>query len=55
MCQLDNGPAREPSRLVAEVDGHVVGWLWARIEPPGPNAAAQLTREHAGPGWWWPP
>jgi GNAT superfamily N-acetyltransferase len=23
-------------------------WLWARIEPPGPNAAAQLTREH---GW----
>jgi GNAT superfamily N-acetyltransferase len=26
----------------------VVGWLWARIERPGPNVAAQLTREH---GW----
>jgi GNAT superfamily N-acetyltransferase len=26
----------------------VVGWLWARIERPGPNAAAQLIREH---GW----
>jgi GNAT superfamily N-acetyltransferase len=34
--------------LVAELDGQVVGWLWARIERPGPNAAAQLTREH---GW----
>jgi GNAT superfamily N-acetyltransferase len=34
--------------LVAEVDGQVVGWLWARIQPPGPNASAQLTREH---GW----
>lgn len=35
-------------QLVAELDGQVVGWLWARIEPPGPNAAAQLAREH---GW----
>jgi len=34
--------------LVAELDGQVVGWLWARIQPPGPNASAQLTREH---GW----
>lgn len=34
--------------LVAEVGGQLIGWLWARIEPPGPNAAAQLTREH---GW----
>ena len=35
-------------QLVAELDGHVVGWLWARIERPGQNASAQLTREH---GW----
>jgi GNAT superfamily N-acetyltransferase len=35
-------------QLVAEVGGQVVGWLWARIQPPGPNASAQLTREH---GW----
>ena len=35
-------------QLVAELDGQVIGWLWARIEPPGPNASAQLTREH---GW----
>jgi GNAT superfamily N-acetyltransferase len=34
--------------LVAELDGQVIGWLWARIESPAPNAAAQLTREH---GW----
>jgi GNAT superfamily N-acetyltransferase len=34
--------------LVAELDGQVVGWLWARIQPPGPNASAQLVREH---GW----
>ena len=26
----------------------VAGWLRARIERPGPDAAAQLTREH---GW----
>jgi GNAT superfamily N-acetyltransferase len=35
-------------QLVAELDGQVVGWLWARIERPGQNASAQLTREH---GW----
>jgi GNAT superfamily N-acetyltransferase len=35
-------------QLVAELDGELVGWLWARIEPPGENASAQLTREH---GW----
>ncbi len=34
--------------LVAELDDQVVGWLRARIERPGPNASAQLTREH---GW----
>jgi GNAT superfamily N-acetyltransferase len=34
--------------LVAELDGQVIGWCWAKIEPPGLNAAAQLTREH---GW----
>ena len=34
--------------LVAELGGHVVGWLWARIEPPDRNASAKLTREH---GW----
>jgi GNAT superfamily N-acetyltransferase len=32
-------------QLVAELGGQVVGWLWARIEPPGPNADAQLIRE----------
>jgi GNAT superfamily N-acetyltransferase len=35
-------------RLVAEIDGQVVGWLIARIEPPQADAAAQLAREH---GW----
>jgi GNAT superfamily N-acetyltransferase len=34
-------------QLVAELDGRVVGWLAARIEPPEQNAAVQLTREHA--------
>jgi GNAT superfamily N-acetyltransferase len=33
-------------RLVAEVDGRVVGWLSARLEPPGEHAALQLVREH---------
>jgi GNAT superfamily N-acetyltransferase len=41
-------PDDDSLQLVAEVDGQVVGWLWARIQPPGPNASAQLTREH---GW----
>jgi GNAT superfamily N-acetyltransferase len=31
--------------LVAELDGEVVGWLWARIEPPRQNASAQMVRE----------
>jgi GNAT superfamily N-acetyltransferase len=47
----DNQLARQDDdsvQLVAELGGQVVGWLWARIEPPGQNAAAQLTREH---GW----
>jgi GNAT superfamily N-acetyltransferase len=35
-------------RLVGEVDGKVVGWLSARIEPPEEDAGLQLTREH---GW----
>lgn len=34
--------------IVAELGGEVVGWLWARIEPPGRNPSVQLTREH---GW----
>lgn len=43
------GQDREDSlQLVAEIGGRIVGWLSARIEPPGENAAAQLTREH---GW----
>lgn len=42
--RLDN----DSLQLVAELDDQVVGWLWARIERPGPNAAAQLIREH---GW----
>jgi len=41
-------PDDDSLQLVAEVGGQVVGWLWARIQPPGPNASAQLTREH---GW----
>lgn len=32
-------------QLVAERDDQVVGWLWATIERPVPNASAQLTRE----------
>lgn len=34
--------------LVAELDGHVAGWLSARIQLPDADAAAQLMRE---PGW----
>jgi GNAT superfamily N-acetyltransferase len=41
-------PDDDSLQLVAEVGGQVIGWLWARIQPPGPNASAQLTREH---GW----
>ena len=41
-------PGDDSLNLVAELGGQVVGWLWARIEPPGQNASAQLTREH---GW----
>jgi hypothetical protein len=44
------GQDREESlRLVAEVDGRVVGWLSARLEPPEDSAAVQLTREHGDP------
>ena len=32
-------------RLVAEIDGQVVGWLTARIERPSANADRQLVRE----------
>jgi len=32
-------------RLVAEVDGQVVGWLTARIEQPAANPDRQLVRE----------
>lgn len=41
-------PDDDSLQLVAEVGGQVIGWLWARIQPPGPDASAQLTREH---GW----
>jgi GNAT superfamily N-acetyltransferase len=41
-------PDDESLQLVADVGGQVIGWLRARIQPPGPNASAQLTREH---GW----
>jgi len=41
-------PGDDSLNLVAELGGQVVGWLWARIEPTGQNASAQLTREH---GW----
>jgi GNAT superfamily N-acetyltransferase len=34
-------------RLVAEVDGAVVGWLSAHIEPPGEEAEVQITREQS--------
>ena len=34
--------------LVAELGGQVIGWLGARIEPPGRDASAELTREQ---GW----
>lgn len=33
-------------QLVAELDGCVVGWLSARVEQPGGDAAAELIREH---------
>jgi GNAT superfamily N-acetyltransferase len=32
--------------LVAEVDGRLVGWLSARLEPPHQNADRQFVREH---------
>jgi GNAT superfamily N-acetyltransferase len=31
--------------LVAELDGQVVGWLWAKVEPPRQNASTQIVRE----------
>jgi GNAT superfamily N-acetyltransferase len=33
--------------LVAELDGHVIGWLHAHLDRPVPNAAAQFVRELA--------
>lgn len=33
--------------LVAELDGAVIGWLHARVEPPVANAAEQFVRELA--------
>ncbi len=41
-------PGDDSLNLIAELGGQVVGWLWARIEPPGRNASAALVREH---GW----
>jgi GNAT superfamily N-acetyltransferase len=41
-------PGDDSLHLVAELDGEVIGWLWARIEPPRQDASAQVTRE---PGW----
>lgn len=44
-------PGSDSLHLVAELDGQVVGWLWARIERPGRNAAAQRSpASMAGPG-----
>lgn len=45
--QIGQGTA-DSLQLVAELNGRVVGWLAARVEPPEKNAAVQLTREH---GW----
>jgi GNAT superfamily N-acetyltransferase len=42
------GQGNDSLYLVAELDGHVIGWLAARIKHPAPDAAAQLVREH---GW----
>jgi hypothetical protein len=40
------GQGNDSLYLVAELDGHVIGWLAARIEHPAPDAAVQLVREH---------
>lgn len=45
---LFDRPGDDSLHLVAELNGQVIGWLWARIEPPRRDASAQLTREH---GW----
>jgi GNAT superfamily N-acetyltransferase len=42
------GGGADVLQLVAELDGRVVGWLSARVEPPDQNAAVELAREH---GW----
>jgi GNAT superfamily N-acetyltransferase len=39
---------RDVLQLVAELDGRVVGWLSARVQRPGRDAAMELAREH---GW----
>jgi GNAT superfamily N-acetyltransferase len=33
-------------QLVAELDGHVVGWLSARVQRPDEHAGVELAREH---------
>jgi GNAT superfamily N-acetyltransferase len=42
------GQSSNDLQLVAEIDGRVVGWLRAHVEPPAENAAIQVIRE---PGW----
>jgi GNAT superfamily N-acetyltransferase len=49
--RLDTSLGQEDTaslRLVAEVDGAVIGWLSAHIELPHDEAEAQITREQ---GW----
>jgi GNAT superfamily N-acetyltransferase len=45
------GPPKDDSlRLVAELDGTVIGWLLACVIPPDDTAAAGLIREQS---WTW--
>src|SRR5689334_11616398 len=50
LCDLDPEYFQVPDAegLADSRDSQVISWLWAKIQPPGSNAAAQLTREH---GW----
>src|SRR6266545_1519946 len=39
--------ATTPSSWFAELDGRVVGWLFARLERPDENASSQFVREQS--------
>jgi GNAT superfamily N-acetyltransferase len=46
-CESDLDAGEETLELVAELDGDVVGALWARLVPPLPDARYQINPAHA--------